>query len=236
MNKIWIFRNLLCNVFIAVVIISLVFVGFAPKSVAVDSANSPIYKGSSSDKVSLMVNVYWGEEFIDDMLAIFRDKEIKVTFFVGGSWVEKNENTFLKIVNDGHEIGNHGYFHKDHKKLSLEQNTEEISATHNLVKRLSGKEMTLFAPPSGSFNDDTLLSVSRLGYVSIMWSKDTIDWRDQDEKVILRRATKNLTAGDLILMHPTKATLSALESIIDKINETGLKIAPVSEVIYPSVA
>ena len=62
-----------------------------------------------------------------------------------------------------------------------------------------------------------------------MWSKDTIDWRDQDEDLIYKRATKNLQNGDLILMHPTKATLKSLQNIITKIQTEGYNLTTVSQ-------
>lgn len=67
----------------------------------------------------------------------------------------------------------------------------EIGLTHEIIKQLLGYEMTLFAPPSGSYGQNTLKVAQDMGYKTIMWSKDTIDWRDQDENLIYSRATKN---------------------------------------------
>ena len=70
-----------------------------------------IYNGNrSSNKVSLMINVYWGTEYLDDMISIFEKYGVKTTFFVGGQWVEKEPEMLNKIISKGHEIGNHGYF------------------------------------------------------------------------------------------------------------------------------
>ncbi|MBP3389804.1 MAG: polysaccharide deacetylase, partial [Clostridia bacterium] len=107
--------------------------------------------------------------------------------------------------------------------------------THQIVKSLSGVEMTLFAPPSGAYNDATLSVATSLGYKTIMWTLDTIDWRDQDKNLILSRATKNVKGGDLILMHPTAKTLEALPDIIDTLKAKGLEIAPVSETLGSSL-
>jgi peptidoglycan/xylan/chitin deacetylase (PgdA/CDA1 family) len=82
------------------------------------------------------------------------------------------------------------------------------------VKNIIGVEMELFAPPSGAYSSNTTKAAGFLGYKTIMWSKDTIDWRDQDAGVIYNRATTNMCGGDLILMHPTKGTAGALEKII----------------------
>ena len=62
-----------------------------------------------------------------------------------------------------------------------------------------------------------------------MWSKDTIDWRDSDQKLIFNRATKNLENGDLVLMHPKEHTLLALPKIIDFYIESGFSVVTVSE-------
>jgi peptidoglycan/xylan/chitin deacetylase (PgdA/CDA1 family) len=225
------FRKTVVNALIAFVLCAFALVGITSSAVAVSADNSAVYKGSSKDSVSLMINVYWGTEYIDDMLKILRENEVKTTFFVGGSWVRDNEDTFMKIVEEGHEIGNHGFFHKNHDKISDKQNLEEMQATHELVKVLCDKEITLFAPPSGAFNQITLDIAKKMGYTTIMWSKDTIDWRDQNEKLIYSRATKNVTGGDLILMHPTACTVKVLDDIIGRIKACGLTVKPVSEVI-----
>ena len=225
------FKRYFSNFAIIFVIVSLFCLGFSSSSVPAVATNSPIYKGNSQTEVSLMVNVYWGNEYLDEMLEIFDNHEIKTTFFIGGSWARKNEDLLVKIVEKGHEIGNHGFFHKDHDKLSYKQNREEILATHNLIKSICGVDMNLFAPPSGAFDDETLLAVSDLNYLTIMWSKDTIDWRDNDPNLIFKRATRNIAGGDLVLMHPTAQTCKALDDIIVEIKGKGLQITTVSEVI-----
>ena len=177
----------------------------------------PIYSGNTQNNcITLMFNVYMGNEHIESILETLKKYDVKSTFFVGGTWVNKNETCFMKIVESGNEIGSHGYWHKDHGKISDEEQINEIVMTDELVKKIAGIKMTLFAPPSGAFNSSTAVIADTLGYKTIMWSKDTIDWRDQDINLIYERATKNACAGDLILCHPTKATAESLEKIILK--------------------
>ena len=89
--------------------------------------------------------------------------------------------------------------------------------------------MNLFAPPSGAYNSTTIDVADELGYKTIMWSKDTIDWRDKDTDIIFQRATNNVTGGDLILMHPTEATLEALPKILDYYRSNNLTVCTVSQ-------
>ena len=225
------------NIIIAVfVIFTLLPFGGLGKETLKNTANSEfngtIYAGDKSTKfVSLMVNVYWGNEHLEKMLDIFKKYNIKTTFFVGGTWVGENEKLLKRIFTDGHEIGSHGYKHKEHGKLSYTDNLTEIQVCHELVKTKLGLEMELFAPPGGSYNSNTIKAADFLGYKTIMWTRDTIDWRDHDTSVIFNRAVTNLCGGDLILMHPTKNTAEALENIILQAKKQGFELVPVSKTL-----
>lgn len=194
--------------------------------------NGVYYSGNEeSNKISLMINVYWGTEYLDGILEILDKYDVKTTFFVGGTWAVKESDMLEKIYEKGHEIGNHGYTHKDQDKLNREQNQKEILTTHNIVKDLLNIDMNLFAPPSGAYSKTTVEVASSLGYQTIMWTRDTIDWRDKDADLIYSRAVKDAKGGDLVLMHPTEKTLEALENIIITLQEKGLKVTTVSDTL-----
>ena len=198
-------------------------------SVFSNTNNDIIYEGNrNSNNVSLMFNVYSGTEYLINIVKILDSYGLKATFFIGGIWAEKNINLVKHIINNGHEIGNHGYLHLDHNSMDYKQNYDEIYACHNLLKEHLDYEMSLFAPPSGAFNNATLTSAKDLGYLTIMWSKDTIDWRDQDSNLIFARATKNVKGGDLILMHPTKKTVESLIAILEYYKINNLIVSTVS--------
>lgn len=189
-----------------------------------------IYRGNTKNKnVSLMFNVYENTDTVNEILDILAQKKVKCTFFVGGCWADDNQKTLSRIVLEGHEIANHGYFHKDHKKLSYELNKKEIELCGTIVKALCGVQPVLFAPPSGSYSETTITVASELGYKVIMWSKDTIDWRDSDKSVIFNRATQNLANGDLVLMHPKPHTAKVLANIIDFYTNCGFSVVTVSD-------
>jgi len=226
------FRKILVNAVIVLmlgVISTVAFLGGGTKETSTKKQNLYYYGDKNGKEVSLMINVYWGNEYLNEMLDIMKNKGVKATFFVGGMWAVDNEDFVKKIISNGHEIANHGYKHKSQDKLNEEDATQEIMTTHDIIVKMVGIKMSLFAPPSGAYNDQTLALTESLGYKTIMWTKDTIDWRDHNDDLIYSRATNNINGGDLILVHPTEDTVKALPKIIDTISSKGLKFVAVSE-------
>ena len=220
------------NIALAVLLVAVGVICFLPLGVSTAGKLSDrvYYSGNTDSRyVSVMINVYWGTEYIPAMLDVLDEYNAKATFFIGGSWADDHTETLREIVRRGHELGNHGYFHKDQDKLSYERNAEEIRLCGELVEKLTGVKMNLFAPPSGAYSENTVDAAESLGYKVILWSKDTIDWRDRDQSLIYRRATEDIAGGDLVLMHPTAETASALPSILSYYREQALEIVPVSE-------
>ena len=226
------FRRYIVNgaiIFMFAILFSLTYIG-GVSTVFSSNEYSPYYYGNrEKNNVSVMINVYMGTEYIDSILNTLNEYNAKATFFVGGCWVVKNSEVVQKIIDNGHEIGNHGYFHKDHKMLSLEKNKSEMELTHKVVKELFDYDIKLFAPPSGSFGQNTLKVAQSMGYKTIMWTKDTIDWRDQDENVLYQRAINKPKGGDLILMHPTLSTSKILGKVLAFYQKEGYNLTTVYE-------
>ena len=194
----------------------------AKESVAVS-----VYR-SSEKGVSLTFNVYQNTECVVKILDVLSSYGVSATFFLGGTWVKKNQDA-VRALALTQEIGSHGYYHYDHKSLTKAQNVEEIKRSIQAITDCADVTPTLFAPPSGSYGDECLQAAEELGLRVVLWSKDTIDWRDQDAELIFKRATEEVRKGDFILMHPTPATVEALPHIIESILSKGLQILTVGE-------
>ena len=220
------------NLVLAVLTFSVGALCLAPmqESVSAKSDKENVYRYAEENAVgvSLMFNVYWGTDEVYRILDILSAKDAKATFFIGGCWADDNVDCLRAIYEAGHEIGNHGYFHKEHDHLSLINNTKEISDCNRFIELSIGVKPNLFAPPSGAYNEDTLTAVAGLGMLTVLWSKDTIDWRDKNAALIYSRATKNIKKGDFILMHPMKETADALSDILKYYENNGLKTVTVS--------
>lgn len=151
-----------------------------------------------------------------------------------GGWVEKYPDDVKAIAAAGHDLGNHSENHKQMSQLSADQCKEELMKPHEKVKQLTGKDMILFRPPYGDYND-TLIQVTREnGYYPIQWDVDSLDWKDYDAATIIRRVTehKHLGNGSIILCHNgAKHTAEALDELITTLQKKGFQLVPISQLI-----
>lgn len=193
---------------------------------------NPISQGNLAEpKIALACNVFWGEEFLPEMLTTLANNNIKITFFIGGSWAKRYPEMVAEIANQGHEIGNHSYSHPHPNSLSKDKNKEEIVRTEELIKEISGVKTKLYAPPYGEYNDIVLTAADELGYQTIMWSIDTVDWKRPPAEIIKNRVLKKLHNGAIILIHPTESTVQALPDLINQIQTKGYNISTVSDIL-----
>jgi len=192
---------------------------------------APISRGSPDRAfVSLMFNVDWGEEYLPQILDVLKEKEVRATFFLSGTWVEKNAGLAKRIVSERHELGNHGGTHTHVETMSRDELHELITDGEEKIFLYAGvRPSKIFAPPYGEWNEDTVSYASEIGYQTILWTVDTVDWRKPPPETIWKRALSGAEPGSLILLHPTEPTVKSLPWIIDGLRRKGLFPVTVSE-------
>lgn len=206
-----------------------------PVKVSLDQLPAePIYRGNEKKPMAaLMINVAWGTEHLPRMLDILEKEGVAATFFLDGSWLNKHPGEAKRLLDKGHELGNHGYSHPLMSRISRERIRSEIEKTEALIRRL-GIKSAYFAPPAGDFNRVVLEEARRMGMKTVLWTVDTVDWRKTSSpEWMTQRIRKGIGKGSLILMHPTERTVQALPQIIRVIKEKGLRLGTVNEVLSP---
>lgn len=218
-------------------LLNIAYPGWAVRSLAtIANINRlvPIYCVERTEKVmSLSFDAAWGADFTDDLLAILARHNVRATFFLVGFWVEKYPEVARQIAEAGHEIGNHSSTHPHMTTLSAEQITFEITRTHDLIKDTTGQTARLFRPPFGEYNNRVIATLESLGYHTIQWSIDSLDWqKDMTRDGIITRVTSRAHPGGIVLFHNNAThTPQALEPIILKLKEDGYSFVPIGELL-----
>jgi probable sporulation protein (polysaccharide deacetylase family) len=197
-----------------------------------DLTPSPIYRGHpDKPMVSFIINVAWGNEYLPEMLATLKKHQVKASFFLEGRWVKNNPELAKMIVSAGHEVGNHSYTHPDMKRISAAQTRDQLLKTNEVIEAATGKKSIWFAPPSGSYRDETVTIAAEFKMKTVMWTVDTIDWQKPSPNQLINRVISKISNGSMVLMHPTESTAKSLDTLITRIEEKGLKLGTVSDLM-----
>ncbi|MFS8493178.1 MAG: polysaccharide deacetylase family protein [Firmicutes bacterium] len=198
---------------------------------------APVYRVPTQKPwVAFAVNVDWGDEVLPAMLALFEREGIQVTFFPTGRWANRAPELVRAMAAQGHEVGNHGFTHDHPKALSDQALRQMIQRNEELLFALVGEQPRLFAPPYGEVDGRIARVASELGYWTVMWTIDTIDWQRPSPSRIVERVVPRLAPGAIILMHPTQPTLEALPPILEAIRAKGMDVVPVGRLIEEGLA
>ncbi|MDQ1003714.1 putative sporulation protein (polysaccharide deacetylase family) [Neobacillus niacini] len=210
----------------------LVFKQTKPSVHLEDLPPSPIYRGHpDKPMVSFIINVAWGNEYLPEMLAALKKHQVKASFFLEGRWVKNNPDLAKMIVSAGHEVGNHSYTHPDMKRITAAETREQLVKTNEVIEAATGNKSIWFAPPSGSYRDETVKIAAEYKMKTVMWTVDTIDWQKPSPDQLINRVISKIDNGFMVLMHPTASTAKSLDRLITLIEDKGLKIGTVSDLM-----
>lgn len=222
--------------FILAVVLYISFHHEISVSNTVNGRELPIYcVQTDKPQIAISFDAAWGNEDTRRILEILKKNDVKATFFMTGGWVESYPDDVRAIYADGHDLGNHSQNHKNMSQLSDEECKQELLSVHEKVKELTGYEMFLFRPPYGDYDNHVITNARSIGYYSIQWDVDSLDWKDYGTTSIINTVTrhKHLGNGSIILCHNgAKYTAEALDSLIQELKAQGYTFVPLSELIY----
>ena len=166
-------------------------------------------------------------DYTKDILDLLDEHKVSATFFVIGNKALIYKETLMNIVAKGNEIGNHTYSHPWLTHLSVNETILELDKTNDLIFDITGTKPTLFRPSYGDINVKVKKAIDM---EVVMWNNDSNDWKYRSSKSIAARVIRNISDGDIIIMHDTyKRSYEALKIIIPKLKEMNYQIVTVSQ-------
>ena len=193
----------------------------------------PVYSVQTTEKkIALSFDCAWGAEDFDSMMETLDKHNVKATFFMTGGFVSDNPEYVKTLVEKGHEPGNHSEHHYDMATITAGEMKTEIMDVHKKVKELTGKDMKVFRPPYGSYNNELIDTVYGCDYYPIQWDVDSLDWKGISAGEITKRVTGKVTNGSIVLFHNAgEHTPEALPDILDYLLGEGYEIVPISKIL-----
>ena len=167
-------------------------------------------------------------KYTRQLLDGLEDREVKATFLLCGYRIKDYPDITLRIFQEGHEIGFHGYSHDSMRAMSRREVGAELIDTEKLLPE--GCEPVFLRPPGG-FSSDAVRQVAKVRNLAILsWSVDPKDWATKDTAAIERAVLKNVKDGDIILLHDmTVSSVRAALDIVDSLKNQGYEFVTVSQ-------
>ena len=194
----------------------------------------PIYSVQRDDKkIAISFDAAYGDEYTLDILDTLDKYDVKSTFFLVKFWVDKFPNQVVEIYKRGHEIGNHSATHPNMSTLSKEEMIQELNSTGEAIYELTGEKPFLFRPPYGDYNDTLIKTCREIEYYPIQWDIDSLDWKELGVQPVVDTVVRNINSGSIVLFHNNAKYISEyLPIVIERLQENGFEIVPISELIY----
>ena len=181
--------------------------------------------------------------FTIELLKLLAEFNVKATFFVSGKNIEQHKDLVKQIVDNGHELGNHAYSHRNliFKTTSFIRN--EIVKTDDLIKSCGADVPNIVRPPFGRFLLSALYVFCKLKKKVILWNIPTKDYKAKHPKLIVRKVYRKLKPGGIIVMHDAgkdnskvdrSISLQAVRSLLSELPQKGFRFVTISELLAVS--
>ena len=136
------------------------------------------------------------------VLDLLKSEGIKATFFCIGANIQKHSEIYQRILNEGHQTGNHTFHHLKGWKTPTKEYVQNVQSCEIEMKKWGPNNTKLFRPPFGKITPNQVNALHNLGYKIIMWDVVSYDYNKaiSSEKCLNNVITKS-AQGSIIVFH-----------------------------------
>ncbi len=171
------------------------------------------------------------------ILDLLRASDVRATFFLVGERVARAADVVQRIVDEGHEIGLHGWRHR--YMFTSSPHLGRCLAAISDVVGAGRPRPRWFRPPYGVLSATSAIEAARHRLAPILWTTWAKDWRaDATAESVAALMTPGLVGGATLLLHDASdarapmswtATAGALPSLLRECAGRGLQVGPLRE-------
>ncbi|RKL69192.1 chitooligosaccharide deacetylase [Salipaludibacillus neizhouensis] len=195
---------------------------------------------TTGNKVALTFDDGPDPRYTPGVLEVLEEYNVPATFFLMGVRAEAQPELARQIVEEGHVIGNHTFWHPNLvTEGEISTLVNEVQKTEDTLAEIVGYRTTMFRPPYGFLYPELVEELGNLNYSVIAWSVDSLDWEPLlTSEQIAQNVLENIHPGAIVLMHDgaeaagdRTQTIDALREIIPTLQEQGMEFVTVPELL-----
>jgi peptidoglycan-N-acetylglucosamine deacetylase len=201
--------------------------------------------GDKAGQIALTFDDGPDADWTPRILDILKQEQVKATFFIIGQNGQADPALVKRIVDEGHEIGNHSFTHPHLNEIHEGLTRMELNATRMLIESLTGRTTRLFRPPYFDAAPDTpdeaesVWLANELGYITVASGVDPHDWVMPGADLIVERTLAGVAnkdrgrSGLIVLLHDgggdRSQTVEALPRLIRDLRSRDYRFSTISE-------
>jgi peptidoglycan/xylan/chitin deacetylase (PgdA/CDA1 family) len=197
---------------------------------------TPIYIGNTTKPwVALTFDAGGEVAPASTILSVLKNRGVHATWFFTGQWAQENPQVLIGAAQAGYLIGNHTMTHADLTTIPADDICRQLNQADQTISTISGRSTTrpYARPPYGTTSSASLQTTANLGYRSVLWTIDTLDWQtDSTPERIISIIQSQITYGAIILMHAgSSSEAQALDQVITMLQNDGYSFKTVDEIL-----
>lgn len=214
--------------------ISLACLAFMTANVTAKDSNNIIRHFKTSDKV-VFLTFDDGPEYpyTPKILDVLKKHQVKATFFVLGGNAKTHPELIRRILQEGHDIGNHSTSHAYLKRKSESAILHDIQNTDAILRKLNVTGPIPFRAPFGQTSENMHAAIRKLNKPHVLFTFLPQDWTKISAQQIAEHVYKRLKPGLIITLHDggkrRQQTVIATEILIENLTAQGYKFAKVND-------
>jgi peptidoglycan/xylan/chitin deacetylase (PgdA/CDA1 family) len=172
-----------------------------------------------------------------ELLELLEEHDGRATFFAVGEEIAGREAIVERLLEQGHELGNHTYGHPRTVHLDRDELLREVVTTNERLASL-GAEVRLIRPPFGKDRRRFAAVARELGMMVALWSVDSNDTRSETSAELASSVLRRAGPGAIVLLHDggerRPRTIEACATIVPGLRRAGFRLVTISELIGAS--
>lgn len=158
----------------------------------------------------------------------------RVTVLAVGSWLDEHPGIARRILDGGHDLGNHTLRHLDINAMSEADAEAEIRGCADRLRRLTGSIGTWFRPSRTPSASALVAGVARrVGYPHVLsYDVDSLDYTSPGAPAVTRQVIGGVRDGSVVSLHFGYAdTVAALPAVLEELGRRGLRAVTTTELL-----
>ncbi|MEV0118801.1 polysaccharide deacetylase family protein [Streptomyces sp. NPDC050844] len=168
------------------------------------------------------------------LLTIAENANAKITVLAVGSWLDEHPTLARRILDGGHDLGNHTHHHLAINDMTEADAHAEITGCAERLRRLTGSIGTWFRPSRTQRATPLVARLAhRAGYPHVLsYDVDSLDFTSPGAPAVTRNIASEVRAGSVVSLHFGYAdTVAALPAVLEDLDRRGLRAVTTTELL-----